>query len=152
MIQQQDVAHLRTFHAAHFPGQPIPDLATSQDHPAEESELRNIDDLENDDLGYYPDGVKRTLTDEQIKMFRHSEIQRLLSERRAAREKEDDVQKSKTAPTMARDPRKRRFYDEPAEENIRVDTLMYDDQPDTRSTPHTTEKKFLWPVLGQKAT
>ncbi|KAM0669943.1 hypothetical protein ACQRIU_000338 [Beauveria bassiana] len=29
---------------------------------------------EEDDLGYYDDGVKRTLTDEQIAIFRHSEI------------------------------------------------------------------------------
>lgn len=29
---------------------------------------------DDDGLGYYPDGVKRTLTDEQIAMFRHSEI------------------------------------------------------------------------------
>jgi len=34
---------------------------------------------ENDDLGYYPDGVKRTLTDAQIAIFRHSEIQEMLS-------------------------------------------------------------------------
>jgi hypothetical protein len=40
-------------------------------------------------LGYYADGVKRTLTDEQIAMFRHSEIQTLLRERRRA---EDDIQ------------------------------------------------------------
>lgn len=32
---------------------------------------------EDDGLGYYPDGVKRTLTDEQIAMFRHSELQAL---------------------------------------------------------------------------
>ena len=37
---------------------------------------------EADDLGYYPDGVKRTLTDEQIAIFRHSEIQAILRERR----------------------------------------------------------------------
>jgi hypothetical protein len=33
---------------------------------------------EDDDLGYYEDGVKRTLTDTQISIFRHSEIQRIL--------------------------------------------------------------------------
>lgn len=33
-------------------------------------------------LGYYPDGAKRTLTDEQIKMFRHSEIQEILRKTR----------------------------------------------------------------------
>ena len=31
-----------------------------------------------DDLGYYPDGNKRTLTDYQIAMFRHSEIYSLM--------------------------------------------------------------------------
>jgi len=42
---------------------------------------------ENDDgLGYYADGVKRTLTDEQVAMFRHSEIQAILRKRRRTRE------------------------------------------------------------------
>ncbi len=39
-----------------------------------------------DDLGYYPDGVKRTLTDEQIAMFRHSEIYSILRERQVLKE------------------------------------------------------------------
>lgn len=33
-----------------------------------------------DNLGYYSNGVKRTLTDEQIAMFRHSEIYSILRE------------------------------------------------------------------------
>ena len=41
---------------------------------------------EEDDLGYYPDGAKRTLTDEQIAIFRHSEIHLLLRERKLRRE------------------------------------------------------------------
>lgn len=41
---------------------------------------------EDDGLGYYPDGTKRTLTDEQIAMFRHSEIQAILRKRRLLRE------------------------------------------------------------------
>ena len=42
--------------------------------------------VEDDDgLGYYPDGVRRTLTDEQIAIFRHTEIQTLLRERRKSR-------------------------------------------------------------------
>ncbi len=35
---------------------------------------------EDDGLGYYADGVKRTLTDEQIAMFRHSELETLRRE------------------------------------------------------------------------
>lgn len=42
-----------------------------------------------DDLGYYPDGVKRTLTDEQIRIFRHSEIHALLRERQIKAENEE---------------------------------------------------------------
>ncbi|KAL7358536.1 hypothetical protein ACKS0A_02548 [Histoplasma ohiense] len=38
--------------------------------------------LDDDDLGYYPDGTNRTLTDQQIEIFRHSEIQKLQRERR----------------------------------------------------------------------
>ena len=33
---------------------------------------------DDDGLGYYPDGTKRTLTNEQIAIFRHSEIQDLI--------------------------------------------------------------------------
>lgn len=40
----------------------------------EDGETYFEDDDDDDGLGYYPDGVKRTLTDEQIAMFRHSEI------------------------------------------------------------------------------
>lgn len=47
-------------------------------------------DDEEDGLGYYPDGVKRTLTNEQIAIFRHSEIQALLRERRHAKEAQED--------------------------------------------------------------
>ncbi|KAK4938098.1 hypothetical protein LTR10_021419 [Elasticomyces elasticus] len=44
---------------------------------------------QEDDLGHYEDGTKRTLTDGQIAMFRNSEIQKLLRERRLRREEED---------------------------------------------------------------
>jgi hypothetical protein len=45
-----------------------------------------VDEEEDDNLGYYEDGVKRTLTDEQIAMFRHTEIETLLSEKRRSEE------------------------------------------------------------------
>ncbi len=40
------------------------------------SELAFVDE-DDDGLGYYDDGVKRTLTDEQIAIFRHSEMEAL---------------------------------------------------------------------------
>jgi Protein of unknown function (DUF3807) len=36
---------------------------------------------DDDSLGYYQDGVNRTLTDEQVAIFRHMEIQELLNNR-----------------------------------------------------------------------
>lgn len=45
-------------------------------------------DLDDDGLGWYEDGVKRTLTDEQIAMFRHSETEQLKREQRARLESE----------------------------------------------------------------
>ncbi|KAK0864484.1 hypothetical protein LTR87_015794 [Friedmanniomyces endolithicus] len=44
---------------------------------------------EEEGLGCYADGTRRTLTDEQIAMFRHSEIEHLLRERRPVREEEE---------------------------------------------------------------
>ncbi|KAI5284597.1 hypothetical protein KEM54_001208 [Ascosphaera aggregata] len=64
------------FHARHFPVYtPASDFVKSVDyHDREEVAEEEYDD----GLGYYADGAKRTLTDEQIHMFRHSEIQRAL--------------------------------------------------------------------------
>jgi hypothetical protein len=45
---------------------------------------------DDDGLGYYPDGIKRNLTDEQISIFRHSEIQSLLRGHRHTKESKDD--------------------------------------------------------------
>ena len=41
---------------------------------------------DGDTLGYYDDGVKRTLTNDQVAMFRHSETQAILREIRQERE------------------------------------------------------------------
>ena len=51
-----------------------------------------LDEDGEDALGYYDDGVKRTLTDEQIEMFRHSEIQQLMREEKLEQPIEDDVE------------------------------------------------------------
>ncbi|KAF2155820.1 hypothetical protein K461DRAFT_81858 [Myriangium duriaei CBS 260.36] len=66
--------HLKSFHARHFPLAPAP----SNFFVTQEEEEVDVDD---DGLGWYPDGVKRHLTDEQIHIFRHSELHRLQRER-----------------------------------------------------------------------
>ncbi|KIX98705.1 uncharacterized protein Z520_05165 [Fonsecaea multimorphosa CBS 102226] len=155
IIQQGEIARLRAFHAAHFSGQPIPDLVSCPRNPVTQTESSHDVDIGGDNnsddsvLGYYQDGVKRTLTDGQIKMFRHSEIQRLLNERRAARAKEEARAKTKESSKCDREPRKRRFEDEPATTHPNVDTLTYDEGPDTPVVSASVGKTFLWPILGQ---
>lgn len=50
-------------------------------------------------MGYYPDGTKRTLTDEQIAIFRHSEIQDLIKRHDREIAREDYPERSSTRPT-----------------------------------------------------
>ncbi|KAE8351400.1 hypothetical protein BDV28DRAFT_20982 [Aspergillus coremiiformis] len=76
------IEDLQAFQAKHFPG-------SGQTLVSEYTCYENVTDEfadDDDDLGYYPDGVKRTLTDEQIRIFRHSEVHSLLRERQLREE------------------------------------------------------------------
>ncbi|KAJ5232117.1 hypothetical protein N7468_005073 [Penicillium chermesinum] len=71
-------AELEAFQAKHFghrttlyPSPDAPDNSVSSDKREDHDSYQE----------FYPDGTKRTITDEQIKMFRHSEIFSLLRER-----------------------------------------------------------------------
>ncbi|KAK0632989.1 hypothetical protein B0T14DRAFT_533277 [Immersiella caudata] len=94
-VPQISEAEMNAFHDAHF-------LRPSTEHftahffrpektnhhhdvlAADEDEY--FEDEEQDDgLGYYHDGVKRTLTDEQIAIFRHSEIEALRRSRESTK-------------------------------------------------------------------
>ncbi|KAM0440975.1 hypothetical protein ACHAPT_000279 [Fusarium lateritium] len=73
---------LFAFHEAHFSQAGIASFGTTFINPPDHQHIQ--DDMsydaweeEDDGLGYYPDGVKRTLTDEQIEIFRHSELEAL---------------------------------------------------------------------------
>ena len=57
----------------------------------------DLPEQEQDDLGYYDDGVKRTLTDAQIEIFRHSELKTL----RRQFEKDAANSKKQTSSTAA---------------------------------------------------
>ncbi|KAF1975774.1 hypothetical protein BU23DRAFT_579002 [Bimuria novae-zelandiae CBS 107.79] len=87
------VDDLRHFHTKHFPTAPIP-VQYLYGTKGEVSEEYHDDD--DDGLGYYEDGVKRTLTDEQIAMFRHSEIQRILLERMRRKEAGESIHATKS--------------------------------------------------------
>lgn len=80
---------LETFQKIHFGSRDIPTV------PDDHSQIPRVNTRHDenregftgeDDLGYYPDGVKRTLTDEQIAMFRHSEIYALQRKRQLRNE------------------------------------------------------------------
>ncbi|KAH7123750.1 hypothetical protein B0J11DRAFT_529798 [Dendryphion nanum] len=75
------VDDLKRFHAKHFPLAPLPEQFCS-----EVQQGKNDQQCEDDGLGYYEDGSKRTLTDEQIAMFRHTEIRNIIRERRRKQE------------------------------------------------------------------
>lgn len=84
-------ADLLSFQLAHFGDDTCPsiwfvDAQTALEYdPAAEFEKE-----EDDGLGWYKDGAKRTLTDAQIEMFRHSEWEMILREQRRKRKERDD--------------------------------------------------------------
>ncbi|KAM0353467.1 hypothetical protein ACHAPU_001477 [Fusarium lateritium] len=89
---------LIAFHQAHFSTAALASFASdftdspSEDH-AQHGTINDVWEEEDDGLGYYSDGVKRTLTDEQIQIFRHSELEAL--------RKQQDKEKQLGAKTTA---------------------------------------------------
>ena len=73
---------LLQFHQSHFEAQHPPRLSHPSlgfSAPPATRTSQSIDDVQPQ---YYADGTIRTLSDEQIAIFRHTEIQKLLAERR----------------------------------------------------------------------
>ena len=84
---------LRNFQLYHFGDKqhPSESIATSGLGSRQNKSGCTNDQFDEDDgLGYYPDGVKRTLTEEQVAMFRHSEIYNLLREKRLNAETDEN--------------------------------------------------------------
>ena len=65
---------LRDYHRKHFLNTAVPEGPLLQQDLVADEDEHECDDF----LGYYPDGTKRTLTDDQIAIFRHSEVQKLI--------------------------------------------------------------------------
>lgn len=150
-ISQADVASLRTFHEKHFPCQRVPNIT-----PTEAAQ----DPVDSTDLGFYEDGTPRILTDEQIAMFRHSEIQQILAERRRKKAKEEeDSERRERAQSRVQRKNKHNVngragrYDNDAQVHARQgpQELSYDN--DIAEAKQSAEqspqpKTFQWPVLG----
>lgn len=82
--------HFSKFATDHFRAhflQPEHPTAENQTFDAADEEFYEEED---DGLGYYPDGVKRTLTDEQIAIFRHSELEALRRARESSNTKKEE--------------------------------------------------------------
>ncbi|KAK4128145.1 hypothetical protein N657DRAFT_629306 [Parathielavia appendiculata] len=95
-VPQISEAEMTAFHQAHF-SKPAtddfhahflrPDLPSTGEATYDAvggNEYYEYYEEEEDGLGYYSDGVKRTLTDEQIAIFRHSELQALRRKRESS--------------------------------------------------------------------
>ncbi|KAG8408882.1 hypothetical protein J3458_019893 [Metarhizium acridum] len=71
------------FHESHFSADAVANFgsvflnATEKQETYESHTGEDWNGEVDDGLGYYEDGVKRTLTDEQIEIFRHSELRHL---------------------------------------------------------------------------
>ncbi|KAL5621301.1 hypothetical protein BROUX41_006771 [Berkeleyomyces rouxiae] len=57
---------------------PKPQMGDISTHSYENDDEYAAMDEDHDDLGYYPDGTQRTLTDEQVRIFRQSELKEML--------------------------------------------------------------------------
>lgn len=88
-------AEIAAFHAEHFSTASVQHFSTEflqptapiDDEHYDANNEYDIDEEDDDGLGYYSDGVKRTLTDEQIAIFRHSELEQLRRARENAASK-----------------------------------------------------------------
>lgn len=145
------MARLRSFHIDHFAGQVVPDIQPTNQNDETENEPAIAD------LGLYPDGVRRTLTDEQVAMFRHSEIQRLLAERRRKKETEDD-KKQQAKQVRAKNENQRSNFeksdlsrfdnDETVHGSLEIKELSYDDDAAGENSADIKQaKQFQWPIL-----
>lgn len=101
------------------------------------SESEGIDhDEQGDSLGFYPDGVKRTLTDEQIAMFRFSEVQNLLKMKRAREEKKREKKRERKL-------RKKQITQERVSSIMTADGIMPTTDVSSSSTPDKYQKDRL---------
>ena len=126
-------------------------MPSVQTNEPQSEQPKHVDD--DEDLGRYEDGVRRTLADDQIAMFRHSEIQRLLAERRRQKELEEERSKKQQYDNerlqnkqKIADAGSRFESDTVVHHRADVQELSYDenDKHQNSGQPQT----FMWPKLG----
>ncbi|KAI0146091.1 hypothetical protein GGR57DRAFT_506607 [Xylariaceae sp. FL1272] len=113
-VSEADIA---SFHASHFSPDAIASFGThflSVEAPAYEGTVEYYE--EDDGLGYYPDGVKRTLTDDQIAIFRHSELEALRRADERSKNQTSDNRQTPVGPTSIDTPNTSHYDDSPKDE------------------------------------
>ena len=123
---------LLAFHLQVY-GKPFTSIghATASDRLVSEPCAVTTTEGDEDTLSYYEDGTKRTLTDEQIAMFRHSEIQTILRMQRQRRDNQRSGDESES-----RSPQSENGFWEFQEAELKKDSahlagsIDYDDMED----------------------
>jgi hypothetical protein len=149
-LNQDAIESLHQFHLAHFKDQRVPSIKSGPSVMYHE-DLDAATTTNEYEASFYTDGARRTLSDDQIAMFRHSEIQRLLLAREQRREQEEKDRKRRLRRQQRDAARGQRLRDETDTEQQtvpQVDTLMYDDDTPAIGSLPDGEKKFMWPALG----
>jgi hypothetical protein len=108
----------------------------------------------DDGLGYYDDGAKRTLTDEQIAMFRHSEIHKILLQRRRRLEDGESLESILTPQPISISPepafdREAAASPAPSSGQGTPMSISSDDENKVQSGP-VDKPKQQWTVNGPK--
>ncbi|KAM6476260.1 hypothetical protein HDV62DRAFT_384435 [Trichoderma sp. SZMC 28011] len=102
-IPQITSDELLEFQRRHFSSEAAADFGQNFTKlpPQESSEAQLYEEWEeeeeDDGLGYYEDGVKRTLTDEQIAIFRHSELRELRKQQEKQFQSKSEVPRDASA-------------------------------------------------------
>lgn len=112
------------------------------DHRSDDAAAQETMFEEEDDLGYHPDGNKRTLTDDQIAMFRDSEIYSILRERQVRQENEEadgDDQSDHLVSGATATPEGVTSYNAERDDQEPVDSHQHGNSPvDPRGTSQTS--------------
>ena len=98
---------------------------------------------EEDHLGYYEDGTKRTLTDEQIAIFRHSEIQALLRDRRRAAEAKEVEEEDRQVQNEMQEEQNLQGKDGKAQENMLEEPVQREDGSEDGELGQETETQII---------
>lgn len=149
VLSADEVLKAQQFHLQHFPNQDVPAI-----RPMETDTTEPSTGVPSDDLGLYPDGTRRALTDKQIALFRHSEIQRLLAQRRRKEEAQESRRWEKAERSHTK-PRQRQS-EGPVPPRYQSDTMVHANEDVTELSYEESQEiakdqtlqKFKWPFLG----